>query len=131
MENTARKIEIIVEAKPKIIHYKRVYFVKWDNVFLMLLIILFLLLMAFGHVEVEGPDPHAEETSNFYAQMESDKKWNEYQSAIRAEKEAQAEAKAEAEEESEREREHVERMKRLEQIEQEKKTSGTTYVPSM
>ena len=127
--NTATRLEIKLEARPRIIHTRRVTYVKWDNVILVLMALIFLLIMAFSHVEVEDSDPHAEESAQFYAQMEADHKWNNYLDEKEKEAEARAEEKAEAEKKAENERKRIEHMQKLEQ--ETKNSSSGTYVPSM
>ena len=146
MGNTAKKIEIereeterkLTEAEERerrkklIVHYKRVYYVLWDRVFLAVMILAALLIMVFGHVEVSHEKEEAQEQmAAFYSELEAEERYHEYQQQQIRETEARKEAEAKAEAEKQRQKEIYEKMQEDENRPATTTTTSTTYVPRM
>lgn len=131
MKNTAQRIEIEVSTRPKIVHYRVVHYIKWDRIVATLMIIATLLVMIFGHVVAEEPDPEEQEKiSAFYARLEADSRFHEYQQQQIKEAETRKEAEAKAEAEKQRQKEIYKKMQADENQPATTTTTGT-YVPRM
>ena len=131
-ENTARRIEIEVVARPKIVHYRRITYVKWDNVVIAAFILIALLIMVLGHVESKNEAQEQQaQMAAFYAKLESDARFHEYQQEQIRESEALKEAKKEAEEKENELKAREEKLQAEEEALRSKKETGTDYVPRM